>query len=55
MALQFVRFKHQVSGNTKVLFKDPNGWRSNTGVIMSEYDWMAIGWIMEDKAVGSKL
>lgn len=54
MALQFVRFKHTVSGNIKILFKAPNGWKSTTGVVMSEDDWRATGWIMENKVVELK-
>lgn len=48
--LQFVRFKHLQTGVTRIMFMhNPNGWRSHTGVVMSEEDWEAIGWVMVGK------
>ena len=49
--IQFVKFRHLKTGVTRVMFKHhPGGWKSTTGVVASESDWCAMGWVMEDKA-----
>lgn len=48
--VEIYSFQALANWRYQVMFQHPDGWQSTTGVVGSESDWRAIGWVMEDKS-----